>query len=98
MKRILLALCLSIPVVANAESVQDMYPGPWQYEFNTEITTALVVSKVKGCGQYRYRVSTRSTSEFLVYCSRDGEKWLAYMVWPKLEKALGPYQPDPALP
>lgn len=98
MKRLMLALAALIPIAVSAGSVKEMYPGPWVYEFNTSITGALVQAKVKGCGIYRYRVSRNSDSEYLVYCSRDNESWKAYMVWPNINKVMGPYDPDPELP
>ncbi|MGY2337922.1 hypothetical protein ACW9HW_01570 [Pseudomonas sp. SDO5532_S415] len=98
MKRLLLALGILVPMAASAESVKEMYPGPWVWDFNNAITGALVQAKVKGCGIYRYRVSRSSDSEYLVYCSRDNENWKAYMVWPNISKVMGPYPPDPALP
>ena len=98
MRRLLLLLGLLLPLAASAESVKDMYPGPWVYDFNNNITSALAQAKVKGCGIYRYRVSRSSNSEYLVYCSRDNEIWKAYMVWPNISKVMGPYPPDPSLP
>ncbi|WP_339503956.1 hypothetical protein [Pseudomonas sp. RL_105y_Pfl2_101] len=98
MKRLIIALAALIPMAASAESVKQMYPGPWVYEFNNAVTGALVQAKVKGCGIYRYRVSRSSDSEYLVYCSRDNENWKAYMVWPNINKVMGPYEPDPDLP
>jgi hypothetical protein len=98
MNRLFVALAALLPLWASAEAVDEMYPSPWVYEFDNSITTALVRAKVKGCGIYRYRVSRSSASEYLVYCSRDNERWKAYLVWPNINKVLGPYQPDPLLP
>lgn len=100
MKRVfaLLAAAMSPALAAAGDSIATQYPGPWVYEFNTPITRALVAANVSGCGIYRYRVSRESSSEFLVYCSSDNENWTAYLVWPNLEKVLGPYPPDPSLP
>ncbi|WP_143482089.1 hypothetical protein [Pseudomonas congelans] len=97
MKKLLCGLILMMPIAGYSETVEEMYPAPWLERFNADINKALASSQIRGCGQYRYRVSTRSSSEFLVYCSRDGKNWLAYMVWPKISKVLGPYQPDPDL-
>lgn len=80
------------------EQISQTYPGPWLHEFNTEITRTLVAADIKACGIYRYRVSRKSKTEFLVYCSRDNKHWQAYMVWPNIRKVLGPYPPDPQLP
>ncbi|MFJ3486628.1 hypothetical protein ACIPL1_24965 [Pseudomonas sp. NPDC090202] len=79
------------------KTTEELYPAPWVYEFSNTITTALVEAKVKGCGIYKYRVSSGSKSEFLVYCSRDNQNWKAYMVWPNIHKVLGPYAPDSSL-
>lgn len=83
--------------VLSAATLSEQYPAPWVYEFSNTITTALVEAKVKGCGIYKYRVSSGSKSEFLVYCSRDNENWKAYLVWPNIHKVLGPYAPDDSL-
>ncbi len=100
MKKMIVWLAASVmPVLAMGEdSIAQKYPGPWVYDFNTPITTALVGADVSGCGIYRYRVSRESSSEFLVYCSSDNENWTAYLVWPNIEKVMGPYPPDPSLP
>lgn len=98
LKKLLVGLALLLPIAAQAESVASKYPGEWNWEYNTAISASLAQSKVRGCGITRYRVSRDSSSEFLVYCSSDNENWKAYIVWPKINKVLGPYQPDPSLP
>jgi len=98
LKRFLVSAALLLPFGAQAESVEDKYPGDWNWEYNTAISASLAQAKVKGCGIIRYRVSRDSSSEFLVYCSNDNENWKAYLVWPNINKVLGPYQPDPSLP
>lgn len=79
------------------ENLADRFPGPWQHEFSPEITKALTVNRVAGCGQYKYREDAKKTQEYIVYCSRDGKRWLAYIVWPSIERLMGPYNPSPSL-
>lgn len=94
---LLLLLGLFTGQVMAKESVADRYPGPWEDEYHQAITTTLTVNRIAGCGQYKYREDVRQSQEYLVYCTRDGKRWLAYLVWPRLEKVLGPYTPDPSL-
>lgn len=98
MKKFLALVALLLPLGAHADSVKEMYPGDWNWEYNNAITASLAQAKVRDCGIIRYRVSRDSSSEFLVYCSNDNENWSAYLVWPNINKVLGPYQPDPSLP
>ncbi len=98
MKKLLIASTLMLPVAVHAASVASKYPGEWNWAYNAAISSSLAQAKVKGCGITRYRVSRESSSEFLVYCSSDNERWKAYIVWPNINKVLGPYQPDPSLP
>ncbi|MDA7088939.1 hypothetical protein PH586_21390 [Pseudomonas sp. SA3-5] len=85
------------PITAQAETVAERYPGPWEYEFNFEMTRALTKAEVGSCGHFKYRASSMDRGEYLVYCTSDSENWTAYMVWPNIEKVLGPYQIDESL-
>jgi len=78
-------------------SLSERYPGPWREEFNPSITKALAAKRVGGCGQYKYRKSTKDGEEYLVYCTADGRNWSAYLVWPAIEEVTGPHLPDPTL-
>lgn len=82
---------------AAAEPVSSDYPGPWEWDFHFQLTRALTVNEVTGCGAFKYRVSKSDSSEFLVYCSSDLKNWKAYRVWPNRERVRGPYKSDPAL-
>ena len=57
----------------------------------------LAVNGIAGCGQYKYRENSSKSQSYILYCSRDGEKWLAYIVWAASEKVMGPFAPDPSL-
>lgn len=98
MKSALVALAAWVPVIAFAQTVAEMYPAPWVNADNPSITRALSEAGVSGCGKYRYRVSSSSKSELLVYCSRSAKVKDAYMVWPNINKVMGPYPPDPLTP
>ena len=80
-----------------SSSLNERYPAPWRDEFNMEITRALASSKIRGCGEYKYRESSRNKGEYLVYCTRDGSTWFAYIVWIYSKKVMGPYKPDASL-
>jgi len=77
--------------------LSERYPGPWREEFHVGITKALASKAIRGCGQYKYRESSKDRGEFLVHCTGDGKFWTAYFVWPNTEGVMGPYQPDPTL-
>jgi hypothetical protein len=86
------------PTPSKPATTQDLYPGAWLYDFDPALSSALAEAGVSKCGIYRYRFSRTTKTEYLVYCSQDNKKWLAYMVWPNIHKVKGPYPPDPALP
>lgn len=86
-----------LSLTAQAETVAERYPGPWEDEFNFEITKALTKNEIGSCGHFKYRASSMDKGEYLVYCTSDLENWTAYMVWPNIEKVLGPYQTDESL-
>lgn len=78
-------------------SLSERYPGPWREDFNMGITKTLASNNVGGCGQYKYRESIKDRGEYLVYCTRDGSNWVAYLVWPNIGKLTGPHTPDTSL-
>ncbi len=97
MKRLLLSLFLILPACDNPEkdmSLQEFYPPPWHSEFNLGITRALIKNKVRGCGEYHYRSRYDWDQEYLVYCSRDGKSWTAYLVWPLIGAVGRPTRRD----
>ncbi|MFJ3153560.1 hypothetical protein ACIPIX_05385 [Pseudomonas protegens] len=87
-----------LPLAASAQSLEEQYSTPWIKVDNPSISRALAEADVEGCRKYKYRVSSGSKSEFLVYCNRDGKVIQAFMVWPNIHKVIGPYPPDPSLP
>lgn len=67
----------------------EMYPGNWKETFSTDLSIALARNKISGCGQFEYK-SARDGEEYLVACTRDGERWTGYIVFPRIEKVVGP--------
>ncbi|MFJ2319239.1 hypothetical protein [Pseudomonas sp. NPDC087817] len=98
MKRMALVFFGLLPMTALAQSLEELYPAPWIKADNPSISRALSEADIEGCGKYRYRISSGSNSEFLVYCLRGGRATQAFMVWPNIHKLMGPYPPDPSLP
>lgn len=82
---------------AHSESLAEMYPGPWHDDFNMGITKALAKNQISGCGEYKYRPHKSASNEYLVYCTRDGSHWTAYLVWDLIGKVMGPYKTDPSV-
>lgn len=95
---VLMVLALGMCVSGKSVRAPDMnaiYPAPWSSAANSEITRALLSAGVTGCGYLEYKVSTRSRTEYLVACSRTGQSWLVYEVWPTISEVMGPYKaPD----
>ncbi|CAM8642509.1 hypothetical protein MCEMSEM18_03523 [Comamonadaceae bacterium] len=99
MKYIRLSLvALFITAVAYAGDFAGQYPGTWSDTPNAGIMRALASNNVAGCGQYSYKAAAGSSSEYLVYCTRDGKNWMAYLVWPKIGKVMGPNRTSPDIP
>lgn len=95
-------LCTAALVLASAAHAEvallERYPGPWTEDMNIPISRALVKNSIRGCGEYKYRPSNRDKGEFLVYCTRDGQNWEAYLVWTSAGKVTGPHQISAAIP
>ncbi|MCH5490484.1 hypothetical protein [Pseudomonas syringae] len=94
----LLLACLLMTGRAMAEAdLSEQYPGPWLEKFDQRISKTLAVNGIRGCGQYKFKEDAKQSKSYIVYCSRDGENWLAYIVWAASEKVMGPYAPDSSL-
>lgn len=75
----------------------DDYPGAWQSDAPGNIIRALAVNNVRGCGEFHHKASVRNSGEYLVYCTRDGQTWTSYLVWPNVDRISGPARPDPKI-
>ena len=84
-------IIFSAPLFAGKQK----YEANWHTEFHRGISQALIKGQVRGCGEYKYKENARHRSEFLVRCTLDGKNWTAYLVWPKINKIMGPYKTDP---
>lgn len=67
------------------------FPGAWSESSDMGISTALAKAGFSGCGEYRYKANRNGSGEYLVQCTRDGSTWRTYLVWPRIEKASGPF-------
>lgn len=50
----------------------------------------LAKNHVRGCGEFYQKPAADAPYEYVVACTRDGETWTAWLVWPASEKVLGP--------
>lgn len=66
-----------------------MYPGEWKETALTDLSIALAHNKISGCGQFEHRRHVKG-DEYLVACTRDGERWTGYIVFPLIKKVVGP--------
>lgn len=80
----------------SGEISQD-YLGKWRSDANSDIIRTLMSHSVRGCGEFYYKPSTWNNGEYLVYCTRDGETWSAYLVWPNIDRINGPSMPEPSI-
>lgn len=90
-------LVISSPAKSQNISLSERYPEPWQEDVSISITKTLASQQIRGCGEYKYRESSRNKGEYLVHCTNDGKKWVAYLVWTKIGKITGPHAIDPSL-
>ncbi|MBB6561985.1 hypothetical protein HNP48_004687 [Acidovorax soli] len=81
------------PVSASTSSNSE-YPGPWKDDLNVDISRAFVAKQIRGCGEYRYKESRATRTEYLVHCTRDGKNWVAYLVWTRTGAITGPFKAD----
>lgn len=98
-KILVAATLVAISLQAIAEEIYEKYPGPWVTTPNEQIESALERLGAEGCYKYKYRTSRDSKSEFVVYCASQGSGWnAAYLLWPNIDRIMGPYSPDPSMP
>jgi hypothetical protein len=81
--------------LTQAGGFADTYPGAWSDAPNSGIQQALIKNGARGCGEYWYKAAASSPNEYLVYCTRDGKNWTAYLVWTSAGKIMGPNQISP---
>ena len=99
MRKSICAAMLLVLSIAHAEiPLYERYPGPWRDDFNASISKTLAKNSVRGCGEFKYRLSSKDKDEYLVYCSRDGKSWVAYLVWISIAKITGPHQISASIP
>ena len=79
-------------------TLAERYPGLWQTSTHEGIARTLVKNQIRNCGQLQYRRAAEQPDEYLVYCTRDGANWSAYLVFTAAEKVTGPTTTDPTLP
>lgn len=97
-----IALTIAIAFIATCDrqrnmSMAERYPAPWDDQFHLGISRTLIKNSIGGCGELKYRASVVNDNELLVYCTMDGENWIAYQVWPNTGEVTGPVRPDPSL-
>jgi|GEM_PF-1635961 len=78
-------------------SLASKYESSWHTDVHLKISQALVKSKIRNCGEYKYKQSRTHQGEYVVYCTRDGTNWISYLVWTGTKKVMGPYDIDPSL-
>src|SRR4051794_34627689 len=72
------------------------YPGPWR-DPTSDVIITLAHNGAHDCGEFYERLAASSSPgapDYLVACTPDGRQWFGYLVWPSIDKAMGP---DPLL-
>jgi len=90
----LLTVFALVPLACAADarsklSPSEMYPGPW-FEITQEIREILTLYKVSKCNEAVGRQSSRSSGEYLLYCTQDEVHWTSWLVKPAAHKVHGP--------
>lgn len=91
MLRQLLALIALIMVCGCQEerTLAEQYPGHWQ-EPTGDVMRTLARNHVAGCGEFYQKPAAFAQAEYAVACTRDGKNWNVWLVWPVIDKVLGP--------
>lgn len=79
-------------------TLAERYPGPWQTTTHVELWRTMAKNHITHCGELQYRKAAASANEYLVYCSRTGGSWVAYLVFIGADNVIGPTATDPTLP
>lgn len=74
------------------------YQGAWRSSANVDLAKTLAAHQVEGCSSMAWRAHRTVQGQYLVYCSKDGRRWTAWLAWPGAQKVLGPFPPDPLVP
>lgn len=63
---------------------------PWREDYHPGLASSLGRKKVRGCGEFVYKLMPGTDSEYLVACiGMDGKK-AGYLVWPNVDGVVGP--------
>lgn len=74
--------------------MSEQYPGTWKESMHVPIAQALVAQRIKGCGQFEYKLHSMQTESYLVRCTPDGTNWTFYFVDTEaniVEQLIGKY-------
>ena len=90
----LLTVFAFLPLACSADarskpSPSEIYPGPW-LEITQEVRDTLTLHKVSACNEAVGRQSSRSSGEYLLYCTQDEIYWTSWLVKPAAHKVRGP--------
>ena len=91
------SLLVLLTACSDEETKKDRWPGQWQHNEQSEITTTLAENNIILCKDYKYKVPAKTGEAHLVRCTPDYDVWSTYMVWTQLNRVLGPYETDPVM-
>jgi hypothetical protein len=81
-----------LPEFAHAQtklSPSEQFPGPW-LEVTKEVRDLLALHKVSACDQAVERPSSRTSGEYLLYCTQDERHWTSWHVQLATQRVRGP--------
>lgn len=87
---VLLSLVIiSLASCGGPRTLAEEFPGEWQ-EPTSDVMVALAKQSIRGCGEFYQKSAAFATNEYVVACTRDGETWTVYRVWPRIDEVMGP--------
>lgn len=103
MTRIAALALLILSGCGKALTTSERFDGPWLAP-TPLIATLLAKHHVTGCGEFYMRRAKDSESnspengDYLLYCTADGDNWVAWEAFPSTDAVLGPSALEPGIP
>lgn len=76
--------------VTTEQKMDALDSQPWTDQFNPDLTRALALNKIQGCGDLRFKAMPGGSNEYVVACTNEQGERTGYLVWPNTNRVLGP--------
>lgn len=77
--------------------ISKQYENQWHEDARPDIVICLTRNHVSGCGYFLYKESISTHGEFIVNCYSYDNSSRSYLVWPVINKIMGPYPIEASL-